>query len=419
MDAESGRHREVMKVDLVGKAFKADPYPTFARMRARGPVVRVKLPIIGEMWMTTTHAATLAAVKDSELFVLQGEKVGKKGTPGMQWWLPKSVKLLANNMLTRDDPDHRRLRKLVDAAFARRGILEMRPEIEATADRLLDGFRGRGEVDLVDAYARRLPLEVICELLGLQDQNRDAFAAWADKLASVSGGLGIVKAMAGIGGMVRLLRGEIEDVRRSPRPGLIHELIKAEEDGDRLSEDELLSMVFLLLVAGFETTTNLISGAIVDLELNSEQKAWLLEAPEDRMERAVEELARHVSAVQGTKPRYVARDTEFFGVQLKKGAVMMAFPAMANADPEVFEAPEKLQLDRFPNPHLVFSSGIHFCLGLQLARLETQVALSRLYARYPNLELVAPEAPDYTIRPGTRGMKSLVVRLNEEQRAAA
>lgn len=408
-----------LKIDLLGRAFKSDPFLTFARMRATGQVIPVKLPIVGRMWMTTTHAATLAAVKDDKLFVLEGENAGKKGRVGLQWWMPKSITLLANNMLTKDDPGHRRLRKLVDKAFARRGILEMRPDVEALADRLLDDLAGGGEVDLLANYARRLPLYVICDLLGLRDEDRGAFAAWSERLAGVGGTVGIIRMMGGIGGIVKLLRAEIERVRAAPREGLISELVKAEADGDKLDENELLAMVFLLLVAGFETTTNLISGSIVDLEQNPDQKAWLLEAPEERIERAVEELARHVSAVQGTKPRYVSRDTEFFGVRMKRGDVMMAFPAAANADPAVFDEPEQLKLDRFPNHHLAFSSGIHFCLGMQLARLETQVAITRLYARYPQLAIRDMGALDYSLRPGIRGMKSLLVRLNDGIRAAA
>ncbi len=408
-----------LKIDLVGRAFKQDPYPTFAKMRAAGPVIPVKLPFIGSIWMTTTHAAALAAVKDSELFVLEGRHAGKSGVAGMQWWMPKSIRLLANNMLTKDEPDHRRLRKLVDKAFARRGILEMRPEVEQLADRLLDDLAGEGEVDLLARYARRLPLYVICDLLGLREEDREAFAAWSERLAGVGGTFGMLRTFAGIGGMVKLLRAEIERVRAAPRHGLISELVRAEADGDKLDENELLSMVFLLLVAGFETTTNLIAGAIVDLEQNPDQKAWLLAAPDERMERAVEELARHVSAVQGTKPRYASRDVDFFGVNIKRGELMMAFPACANADPEVFDEPERLKLDRFPNHHLAFSSGIHFCLGMQLARLETQVAIGRLYARYPGLEIVGNDALNYSLRPGIRGLRSLGVRLNDRKSAAA
>jgi cytochrome P450 len=219
--------------------------------------------------------------------------------------------------------------------------------------------------------------------------------------------------------LLAYLRKEIEVCRRAPRPGLISELVRAEEDGDKLSEDELVSMVFLLLLAGFETTTHLITGSIIALEQNPEQKAWLLADPAARMERAVEELARYASPVQSTKPRYIARDAEFFGASLKRGEIIMALVGAANADPAQFEHPESLQLDRMPNPHLVFSSGIHFCLGMQLARVETQSALIRLYARFPNLQIPAPDQLAWIERIGLRGVKSLPVRLNSPQRLLA
>jgi cytochrome P450 len=219
--------------------------------------------------------------------------------------------------------------------------------------------------------------------------------------------------------MTVYLRGQIAEVRTAPRSGLITELVRAETDGDKLNADELVAMVFLLLAAGFETTTNLIANSIVALERNPAQKAYLLADPAARMERAVEELARYVSAVQGTKPRFVARDCDFFGQALKRGDLMMAFPAAANCDPKVFDAPEQLKLDRFPNPHLVFSAGIHFCLGQQLARVETQVALARLYARFPNLRIVDIDALTYQKRPGTRALTALPVALGAAARAAA
>jgi cytochrome P450 len=164
-------------------------------------------------------------------------------------------------------------------------------------------------------------------------------------------------------------------------------------------------------VAGFETTTHLIGDSIIALEQNPEQKAWLLADPADRMERAVEELARYNSPVQSTKPRYVARDTVFFGQSLHRGDQIIAYLAGANADPAQFDQPETLALDRFPNPHLVFSSGIHFCLGMQLARVEAQSALRRLYARYPDLQIAPPDQIEWIEQFGLRGVRSLPARL--------
>jgi cytochrome P450 len=401
-----------LRFDLEGAGVKANPFPLFAAMREAGPVIPVKFPFIGKAWVTTTHEATSAMVKDNTLFVQEARHAGKSGVAGMKWWMPRSLKLLTNNMLLKDEPDHRRLRKLVDQAFQRRYVRDMRGDIEQIADKILDGLAGEDEVDLVTAFSRRLPLDVICVLLGLPDQNRQAFSAWARTATSMRNSFGMFRAFLSMSGVIGYVRGQIEACRREPREGLISELVRAEADGDKLSEDELVSMVFLLLFAGFETTTHFISDSVIALEQNPQQKAYLFADPANRMERAVEELGRYMTPVQSTKPRYASRDCEFFGQQLKRGDIIMAMLAGANYDPAVFNAPDKLELDRFPNPHLVFSSGIHFCLGMQLARVEVQSALSRLYTRYPNLALAAPDNIQWIERFGLRGVKTLPVRLN-------
>jgi len=410
--ATAYRLNDPLRFDLDSAAFKRDPSATFAAMRQAGPVIPAKLAFVGKVWVTTTHASTLAMVKDNALFVQEGRHAGKSGAAGMQWWMPPSLKLFANNMLLKDEPDHRRLRKLVDHAFQRRGVQDMRGDIERIADRILDGFDGAAEVDLANDYSRRLPLEVICELLGLPDQDRAVFSAWTKALLQLKNAFDIIPAMGSINKMVGYVRDQIEQCRRNPREGIISELVRAEDDGERLDESELVSMVLLLLVAGFETTTHLISDSVIALDQHPDQKAWLLADPEARMERAVEELARFTTPVESTKPRYVARDGDFFGQPLRRGEVIMALVAAANRDPAAFDHPEALRLDRFPNPHLVFSSGIHFCLGMQLARVEAQSALSRLYARYPDLRLAEPDKLNWIERLGIRGVKTLPVRLN-------
>ena len=404
-----------LKFDFESASTKADPFPMFAALRAAGPVIPVKLPFVGKVWVTTTHEATLAMVKDNETFVQESRHAGKSGVAGMSWWMPRSLKLLTNNMLLKDEPDHRRLRKLVDQAFRRRHVRDMRANIEQIADTILDTFEGRDVADLANDYARRLPLEVICELLGLPEHDRHLFSTWAKTAMSMRGSFGIFRAFLSMGSVITYVRDQIKACRRESREGLIAELVRAEEDGDKLNEDELVSMVFLLLFAGFETTTHLIEDSIVAFEQNLEQKAYLLADPASRMERGVEELARYNSPVQSTKPRYAARDCAFFGQSLRRGDIVMGLLASANYDPAVFDAPEILKLDRFPNPHLVFSSGIHFCLGMQLARVETQAALERLYARYPNLALAAPGDIQWIERFGLRGVKALPVRLNADR----
>jgi cytochrome P450 len=397
--------------DIVSAPFKADPAPTFAAMRAAGPVIPIRLPFVGRAWVTTTHAATLAMVKDNALFVQEGRHAGKSGVAGFAWWLPKSIKAMTNNMLQKDEPDHRRLRKLVDAAFARRDVLAMRPDVEKVADRLLDGFEGKAEIELVEDYARQLPLAVICDLLGLPDMDRAEFSSLAQQALTINSAIGLILAAGAFSKLLDYTRRQIEAARRDPRPGLIAELVRDEEQGDKLDEGELLAMIVLLLVAGFETTRHLIADGVIFLERFPAQKAWLLADPPGRIERAVEELARYASPVQSTKPRYVARDAEFFGARLKRGEIIMALLASANCDPAAFDRPDELLLDRFPNPHLVFSSGVHFCLGMQLARLEAQSALARLYARFPELSLAEPDRIEWVERLGIRGPKTLRVRL--------
>jgi cytochrome P450 len=407
--------------DIVSAGFKADPAPTLAAMREAGPVLPVRLPFVGRVWVATTHAACLAMVKDNELFVQEGRNAGRSGgAAGFSWWMPKSIKLLTNNMLQKDEPDHRRLRRLVDSAFARRDVLAMRGDIERLADQIIDRFAGRAEVDLVDRYARQLPLAVICDLLGLPEADRAEFSALAQQALTINNSVALFLAVGAFNRIIDYGRRQIEAARRDPRPGLIGELVRAEEAGDRLDELELLAMIVLLLVAGFETTRHLIADSVLMLERHPEQKAWLLADPAGRIERAVEELARYATPVQATKPRYVARDADFFGVRLRRGQMIMTLLAGANGDPAVFDRPDQLQLDRFPNPHLVFSSGIHFCLGMQLARVEAQAAITRLYARFPDLRLAAPDRIEWIGRIGIRGPKALPLRLHSgDERLAA
>jgi len=401
-----------LKFDIQSGAFKRDPFPTFAAMIAAGPVIPIKLALLGKAWATTSHEAALAMVKDNDLFVQEGRHAGKPGVVGgMQWWMPRSLRPLTNSMLLKDEPDHRRLRKLVDRAFARRDVLAMRDNIEKIADRLLDSLAGRETVDLAADYARRLPMAVICDLLGVPEKDRDAFSEWTRAALTMKNALGMFRAMGSLDKMIGYVRELIARTRVNPRPGLISELIKDEEDGDKLDENELLSMVALLLVAGFETTTHLIGDCVIALEQHPEQKAWLMADPAGRMEQAVEELARWSSPVQSTKPRYVARDAEFFGQKLHRGDQIIAYLGSANADPAVFDRPDQLVLDRFPNPHLVFSSGIHFCLGMQLARVEAQSGLARLYERYPHLAIPPADQIAWIEQFGLRGVKSLPVRL--------
>src|SRR5207247_345597 len=298
----------------------------------------------------------------------------------------KLIGTVANNMLTMDEPDHTRLRSIVDEAFRRRAVLDMEPHIRAIADRLADElFAAGAPADLVQRYARTLPLAVICELLGLPSADRPKFIAWANSMAHLTNAFGFLRLIGGLFKMRRYLQGRLQ-IAREQGEGLIAELVRVEQEGGRITPDEMVSMVFLLLGAGSETTTHLISGSVFELLKDPARRDWLA-ADWSRAGLAVEEFLRFVSPVQFSKPRYVRRDVDLEGVRLKKGDRAMAMIVAANLDPRANECPERLDLERRPNRHLAFGTGIHFCLGHQLARTDGICALQALFTRWAGLQL--------------------------------
>ena len=396
-----------IKFDFTSQDFLRDPAVEIARLRAAGQVVETRFPIIGKVWITTTQDAAGRMLKDSEHFTLR--KDGQ--VAGMRWWMPGLFRGLANNMLTTDEPDHTRLRSLVDEAFRRRAILEMEPRILAIADALAAELFAEGApADLVDRYARRLPLSVICELLGLPEADRPKFIAWAGNLTDVRSSLGFIwRMMYGVGSIRKYLIEHLESARASGGEGLIAELIKLEKEGAKLSRDEMVAMVFLLLFAGHETTTHLISGSVYELLKNPALRDWL-EEDWHRADLGVEEFLRFVSPVQFSKPRFVRRDIELCSVPLKRGDRIMAMITAANFDPAPNEHPERLDLQRHPNKHIAFGTGIHFCLGHQLARIEGRCALKALFTRWPKLRLaVDPSEITRRAQPGLHAVRRLPV----------
>jgi cytochrome P450 len=396
-----------MHVDISSQAFFRDPAAAVAALRSAGPLVEVNFPIIGKVWATTTQDLADRVLKDSDTFTVRrddGQIVG------LRWWMPRVVRLLSEHMLSMDEPDHRRLRDIVDEAFRRRAILDMEPRITALADELADRLFADGSpADLVERYARQLPLAVICELLGLPLADRPMFSAWAHKFTRFSGMIGVLTLAPTIMSLKRYLERQLEAARRHGGEGLIAELVRVERDGARISRNEMVAMVFLLLLAGHETTTHLISGSVRELLKDPALRDWL-SADWSRVNLAVEELLRFVTPVQFTKPRYVRRDVELGGVRLKKGDKVMPMLAAANADPHANPNPECLALDRRPNRHIAFGTGIHFCLGHQLARIEGACALKALFRRWPKLTLAVDDSQlTWRKRPGMRALEKLPV----------
>ncbi|MCP3467161.1 cytochrome P450 [Bradyrhizobium sp. CCGUVB23] len=395
------------RIDFTSDAFFRDPPKGIATLRASGPVVATRFPLIGDVWVTTTHDATAEVLKDSATFTLRKED-GK--VAGLRWWMPKLVTTIAKNMLTMDEPDHTRLRSIVDEAFRRRAIVAMEPRIRAIADGLAgELFAAGSPADLVQRYARILPLSVISELLGLPMADRPRFIAWANAMSSLTNVVSFFRLLFAFRKMRAYLEEQLRIARAQGGEGLIAELVQVEREGGRISPDEMVSMVFLLLAAGSETTTHLISGSVYELLKNPGLRDWL-EQDWSRAGLAVEEFLRFVSPVQFSKPRYVRRDLELEGVRLNKGDRVMVMLAAANMDPSVHDAPERLDLERKPNRHISFGTGIHFCLGHQLARIEAACALEALFTRWPRLGLAIDASQvHWRKRPGIRAIAKLPV----------
>ena len=396
----------VPREDFLSQDYFRNPAAAIARLRESGPVLPVRFPIVGKVWITTTQELAGRVLKDSETFTLRKDGA----VAGLRWWMPGLIRTVADNMLTMDEPDHTRLRAIVDEAFRRHAILDMEPRIREIADDPADKLFADGSpADLVTRYARRLPLSVMCELLGLPPKDRPRFMSWGNRITRLTGIVSFFSLIPALMGMRRYLEARLEKVRAEGGDGLIAELVRVEKAGGRISAHEMVAMVFLLLGAGTETTVHLISGSVHELVRNPKLRDWLQE-DWDRANLAIEEFLRFLSPVQFTKPRYVRKDVNLGGVTVKRGERIMAMLAAANMDPDANEHPERLDLERRPNRHLAFGTGIHFCLGHQLARIEGKCALQALFTRWPKLELAVDDAQiRWLERPGLRAIANLPV----------
>jgi cytochrome P450 len=315
-------------------------------------------------------------------------------------------------MLNADPPDHTRLRALVQGAFTPGLVEGMRARVRVIAEQLLDGIAGRPQVDLIRDYALPIPTTVIAEMLGVPVEDRHRFHRWSRTiLLSSSSSWGQWKALPSAWAFLRYIRRLIAARRAAPRDDLVSALVRAEEAGDRLTADELVSMVFLLLVAGHETTVNLIGNGTLAL-LEHPAELARLRADEKLIRPAVEELLRFGSPVETATRRFAREDVPLAGATIPRGALVLAVIASANRDGRVFADPDKLDLTREPNRHLSFGLGAHYCLGAALARLEGQIAITTLLRRAPGLRLAVPPG-ELRWRPGLvlRGLKALPVSL--------
>ena len=382
-------------------AFWNDPYPAYDALRGDEPVRQVDTPD-GRVWMMFEHADVRAALADPRL-----SKDWRYTLPADQRDQHPATPIPM--MILMDPPEHTRLRKLVSRAFTVRRMEELRPRVAEIADRLLDDLAERpGPVDLMAGYAFPLPVFVICELLGVPAADRDDFAAWSNVLVD-DGAMGDKnEAMGKLHGYLSQL---VEAKRTAPDDRLISGLVEVAEDGDTLSQEELVAMSMLLLIAGHETTVNLIGNGVLALLTHPEQRALLQERSE-LLASAVEEFLRWDSPVQTTPARFAAEDVEYSGVTIPAGSVVVLSLASANRDAERFPDAADLQVDRDATGHTAFGHGLHHCLGAQLARIEGQEAVRALLDRYPGMRL-AGTVEDLVYRRSTlvRGLRSLPVEL--------
>jgi cytochrome P450 len=391
-------------------AFFADPYALYTRLRVEEPVARAVTPVGMPVWLVTRYDDVREALADPRLAKdADGFARVLDSKP-----LPSGSRVaftqeLNQHMLSTDPPDHTRLRKLVSRAFTVRAIAALRPRIEAIAGRLADRMAaGPAEVDLLDAFAFPLPMGVICELLGVPDAERTSFRRWSNTMLTSDGAVD-ERTAAGMA-MAVYLTDLVAQKRAHPSDDVLSAIVAASEDADRLSADETVSMAFLLLVAGHETTVNLIGNGVLALLRRPDRLAELRADP-DLVPAAVEEFLRFDGPVHLATFRHTTAPVEMGGTTIPAGEVVLVSLASANRDPEHYADPDELDLHREAG-HLAFGHGIHHCLGAPLARLEGEVAFRTLLDRFPDLALAVDPA-ELTWRQSIlmRGLTRLPVRL--------
>ena len=385
--------------------FVQDPYPVYERLRAEGPVSKVAMPGGHPVSVVTRYADARAALADPRLI-----KDWHTLFPGSAAGPDDGFAALDTHMLSTDPPDHDRLRRLVTKAFTARRIEQLRPRVTEITASLLDAMPAEGEVDLLAAFAFPLPITVICELLGIPDSDRDDFRAWTRAILS-SGDTADSPGPAAVA-MTGYFTALVADKRAHPTDDLLSALIAAHDAGDRLSERELLGMMFLLLVAGHETTVNLIGSGTLALLLSPGEMARL-RADRSLLPGAVEELLRYTSPVNHATFRFTAEPVEIGGTLIPAREPVLVAIGSANRDPGRYPAPDRVDLGRDAGGNLAFGHGIHYCLGAPLARMEGEIAFGGLLSRFPGMTLaVPPESLRW--RPSTliHGLETLPVRLS-------
>lgn len=382
----------------ISEDFLNDPYPLYGRLRETAPACRVELPDGAPAWLVTRYADVRTLLADPRLSV---DKSNGNGS-----WRGFSLPpALDANLLNMDPPDHTRIRRLVSQAFTPRRVENLRPRIQETADALLEAVAGNGEAELVRDYAGPLPVAVISDLLGVPEADRQEFRSWTDAMISPPKGDRAAAARA-VGAIHAYLADLLAAKRSDPVDDLLSALIAARDDGNRLTEDELTSLAFLLLFAGYENTVHAIGTGLFTLLRRS---AFPLDP--ERLGSTVEELLRFEPPAPVALRRFPTEDIEIAGVVVPRGETVLLVVGAANRDPEAFPAPDEVQPGR-SGAHLTFGHGVHYCLAAPLARIELEIAIGTVARRFPRMRLAVP-AGEVRWRPSyrTRGLVALPVIL--------
>ncbi len=399
--------------DLSESVMFSNPFPRYAELRRFAPVSRVKHNMVlpGEAYFVTRYDDVMQVHTDPRL---SNDILAHAKGARLLKHAPRIMRVLTDTMVFKDDPDHKRLRGLVNKAFTPKRVQAMTDHIEAVVAELVEGLAGRHTVDLVTDLAIPLPLRVISEMMGVSAEDRADFHRWVEQFTDASGSgssLQMLKAMPNGRRMMKMFDRMAAERRVDPDDGLISAVVRAQEDGDRLDDDEVVAMIFLLLLAGHDTTANLIGNSIVTL-LGHPDQLERLRAEPDLIEPAIEELLRFTTPVPCGAPRIATEDMEIGGTAIPKGSPVLGMIISANRDEAVFDRPEELDLGRQPNRHLSFAFGAHYCLGNQLARLEGRAAIRALVDRFPDMRLAVPEDQlEYKPTQSLRGLRHLPLVL--------
>ena len=406
------QNTNTLPIEFNEAVFRSNPYPVYAKMRKSAPVHQMKAIFGQPAYLITRYEDVVSSLKDPR-FSNDYRLNPTRGNMSSVWWMPKVFTILQEGMLTNDDPIHQRQRNLVHLAFTPKRIEKITSRIEEVTQALLDQAEKKNSIDLIHDFALPLPLTIISDLMGVPEKERQGFYRAVNPfLESMTGNpLRMLAQIPNANHLMRFFEKMIALRRVDPQDDLISALVQAEQSGERLNQDELLSMIFLLLLAGHETTVNLIgNGTLALLEFPAQRK--LLHDRPEIIDKAIEELLRYGNPVEHGTNRFLTEEVTLHGVTMPKQSAILLMLASANRDENAFENADQLILERSPNRHISFGLGVHYCLGAPLARLEGKIAISALIQRFPNMALtIRPDQVPWRTAVAVRGVKSLPIRL--------